>query len=143
MSSIHPSPLLRRALIADASGSLVLAVAQLAAAGALAAVLGLPASLLLGTGIFLMVYALLLITVANSSRVARALVLLIVIGNVGWGIGCAELLLSDMVQVTPTGSMFLVAQMIFVLTFSALEYRGLRQSRPAAAPGTPMTAATS
>ena len=139
MSSIHPSPLLRRALMADASASLVFAVAQLVTTGALARTLGLPAALLVGTGLFFVGYAAMLLTVARASRVARELVLFIVLGNVGWALGCTELLLSHTLPVTPAGSMFVIAQVSFVLTFAALEYRGLRRSRPAAASGAPMT----
>jgi hypothetical protein len=86
MQTVHPSRLLRIALLADAVVSGAMGVLQLGAAAALATLLELPQALLLGTGEFLLAYALLLVTLATRTRLWPALVTFIVLGNVLWAL---------------------------------------------------------
>ena len=78
---IHPSTFLSRALLADAIFSGVAAVALTLGAGALAPFLNLPEALLRETGLFLIAYTALVGWLATRSTVAKALVLLVIVGQ--------------------------------------------------------------
>ncbi|MFP5390445.1 MAG: hypothetical protein ACLGI6_02720 [Gammaproteobacteria bacterium] len=133
MHTIQPSALLKFALVADAIVSGAVALLQLTLAGPLAQLLALPHPLLAYTGEFLLAYTLLLVLMARARRLPRALVLLPVVGNVGWAIGCAELLIGGAVQANGLGVAFVLVQAVAVLVFAALEYSGLKRSTPAPA----------
>ncbi|WP_195794893.1 hypothetical protein [Roseateles sp. DAIF2] len=129
MRSILPSPFLKFALIADAVVGAAMAALQLLFAKELAAPLGLPAELLTGTGLFLVAYVALLLVMASRARLWAALVQFVVIGNVGWALGCAGLMLGG--GATALGLAFLVVHIAGVLSFATLEQIGLRRSAPA------------
>jgi hypothetical protein len=133
MIHVTPSPLLRRALLADAVVSGGVAALQLLATDALASLLGLPASLLTATGLFLVAYTGLLAWLASRRRMPAWLVATIVIGNLGWAAGGVALLASGSTAATALGAGFVVLQVVAVLAFGALEYLGLRRSTPVAA----------
>ena len=78
---IRPATFLSRALLADAVFSGVAAVALTLGAGALAPFLNLPEILLRETGLFLIAYTALVGWLASRSTVAKALVLLVIVGN--------------------------------------------------------------
>ena len=84
---IQPSTFLSRALLADAIFSGVAAVALTLGAGVLAPFLNLPEALLRETGLFLIAYTALVGWLATRSTVARALVLLVIVGNAAWTLG--------------------------------------------------------
>jgi hypothetical protein len=133
MRTIHPSPLLKWALGADAAVSGALGAIQCVAAGTLAGVLGLPGALLAGTGAFLLGYAALLVALARRERVWAWLVAFIVVGNVGWALGCAVLAL-DGGAAGGLGVAYLALQIVGVLAFAGAEGVGLRHSADADAP---------
>lgn len=133
MLHVTPSPLLRRALLADAVVSGAVAALQLLATDALASLLGLPAALLTATGLFLVAYTGLLAWLASRRRMPAWLVATIVVGNVGWAAGGVALLAAGSSATTALGAGFVVLQVVAVLAFAALEYVGLRRSAPAAA----------
>lgn len=133
MIHVTPSPLLRRALLADAVVSGAVAALQLLATDALASLLGLPAALLTATGLFLVAYTGLLAWLASRRRMPAWLVATIVVGNVGWAAGGVALLAAGSSAPTALGAAFVVLQVVAVLAFAALEYLGLRRSAPAAA----------
>ena len=130
MRTIHPSPLLRTALVADAVVSGGAALLQLGAASWLAELLVLPRALLVETGGFLAAYTLLLVVLARSTRVWSAVVAVVVVGNVAWAAGCAALLVAGAVSPSALGVAFLAMQAVAVLVFAALEYLGVRASEP-------------
>ncbi len=129
MRLVVPSSFLRRALVADAIASAAVAAAQVAAAEPLQALLGLPLALLVESGWFLVAYVVMLFAMAAARRVPAALVTLVVVGNVGWAIGCVTL--AALHGPTALGIAWLVAQATVVLVFAALERRGLERSPPA------------
>lgn len=131
MHTITPSPLLKTALLADAVVSGAVAFIQLAATDWLSGFLHLPRTLLFETGVFLVLYTALLVVLARSARVPSALVTAIVMGNVGWAVGCAGLLLVGGSSPSAMGVAFVIVQAVGVLVFAALEYRGLASSHRA------------
>lgn len=132
MSAIYPSRFLRVALIADALACAALVVLQMSLPELLASHLQLPAMLLTGSGVFLAAYVGLLIVLANSKSVRKAMVGLVVAGNVAWAVGC--LALASFPGPNRLGIAYLVAQAVFVLVIARIEWLGLKRSQPAAQP---------
>lgn len=130
MNALVPSPLLRRALLADAAGSLGVAALQLAAAAPLAALTQLPALLLAGSGFVMAVYAALLLLMARRARLPRALVQAVIVGNAGWALGA--LLVGIEAAPALPGLALLAVHALWTLLFAALQQAGLSRSVPAA-----------
>lgn len=128
MKSIQASQLLKTALLADAAVSAAAAALQLAVPDGLAELLHLPRALLVETGAFLAVYVVLLVAMARAARLWSSLVWVVVLGNVGWALGCVGLAVSPVPGAL--GVAFLLVQALAVLVFAALEYRGLKSSAP-------------
>ena len=126
-----PSPTLRRALWTDAAVSGAAGALQLAGGNALAAAFGLPAPLSLFSGAFLLGYAAMLVAMARASRLHAALVALVVVGNLGWALGCIGLPWAGVLDPTPLGWAWLLLQALAVVVFAAWEGAGWRTSRPA------------
>jgi hypothetical protein len=133
MTMIRPSTFLSRAMLADAIFSGVAAIALTFGAGALAPLLHLPDALLQGSGLFLIGYTALVGWLASRSSVARALVLLVIVGNAAWTLGSIALLFSGAVSPNLLGQAFIVAQAIATGVFAELQYIGLRRSSGAVA----------
>ena len=129
---IDASTFLRRALLADSIFSGVAALGFTFGAGAFAALFNLPEALLRETGLFLIAYAALVGWLASRASVAKALVLLVVIGNAAWTVGSIALLLSGAVSPNIAGELMVVAQAIATGVFAELQYVGLRRSGSAA-----------
>lgn len=130
---IHASTFLRRALFADAVFSGVSALGLSLGAGAFAALFNLPEVLLRETGLFLIAYTVLVGWLSTRSTVAKALILLVVVGNAAWTIASIALLLSGAVAPNLPGEITVVAQAIATGVFAELQYVGLRRSSSAVA----------
>lgn len=128
MKTIQPARLLKLALYADAAGTISLAVLQLLLPSLLAEQLSLPTGLLTGTGIFMVGYTLMLVSLANATRVWAAAIQFIIVGNIGWAIGCLALAETAIVAPSRLGIAYLVFQAVAVLLFAWLERAGLRAS---------------
>ena len=135
MKTIQAARLLKLALIVDAGASLGLAGLQLFMPALLAKYLSLPDLLVTGTGAFLVAYALMLVLVARAGRVWEFVVQFIIIGNVGWALGCLALAATSIVSPSGLGMAFLSLQAIAVLMFAGLEYAGLQASKAGGAGG--------
>jgi len=123
--SMFASPrFLPRVLWADAVSCLASGAAQLAAPGALSALLGLPQPLLVGTGLFLVAYGALVAWMASRATPPRRLVALCAVGNVGWATGCAAV--AALLSPTAWGLGWLAAQGACVLVLADLQWLGLR-----------------
>jgi hypothetical protein len=131
MNTVNPSNLLRRTLIVDAAASAATGLLQTLAAGTLAAWLGLPLELLIGTGLFLLAYATMLVVMARSTRLPRALITLVLVGNLGWAAGCIALAVAWSGTLTGLGIAYLELQALAVVAFAAGQWLGLRQSQAA------------
>lgn len=125
---ILASPLLRRALLADAVVSGAGALALTFAAPALATLLHLPEVLLRETGLLWLAYTALVGWLASRSSPPRVLVLFVIVANAASTLGSIALLFSGAVSPNLLGQIFIVAQAIATGVFAELQYVGLRRS---------------
>ncbi len=128
MKTIAPVRFLKLALLVDAAASAALAIVQLLFPALLAEHLSLPAILLTESGIFLVGYVLMLLCLASMTRVWAAAIQFVVIGNVGWALGCLTLAATPLVSPSGLGVAFLVFQAVSVLLFAWMERSGLQAS---------------
>lgn len=127
--SIFASPrFLRNVLLADAASCLVSGAAQLGFNAVLARLLNLPAALLLGTGLFLVVYGAIVAFIATRDPVPRPVAWLLVFGNLGWAAACIALLASGVVAPTGLGMAWVLAQAACVAVLAELQWTGLRRA---------------
>lgn len=125
---IHSSPLLRRALLADAIFSGVSALLLTLDAALLAPLLSLPEAFLREVGLFLIVYAALVGWLGARQSAPKALVLIVIVGNAAWTVGSIALLFSGAVSPNLLGGVAVAAQAIATGVFAELQYIGLRRS---------------
>ena len=130
---INPSLFLRRAILGDAIFSGVSAVLLTVGAGGLASWLNLPEALLRETGLFLIAYAALVGWLGTRLQMPKALVQIVVVGNVVWTLASIALLFSSAISPNLLGEVFVVAQAIATGVFAELQYIGLRRSGGAVA----------
>jgi hypothetical protein len=133
MMTIHSSPLLRQALVADATTSAAFGLLMLLAAGPLGSLLGLPEMLLRASGIVLLPFAAFLAWLGLREQVQKPLVWAVVIGNALWVADSLLLLVSGWVQPTTAGYAFVIMQALAVLMYAEFQFIGLRRSEAAMA----------
>ncbi|WP_372828126.1 hypothetical protein [Polaromonas sp.] len=134
LSSLAASPLfLRRVLWLDATTGGVTGLLQLLLADQLAAVLGLPVSLLVASGWVIFGYVALIAFIATRPFIAHAGVWLLIAANGLWVLGCLVLLFGGMVAPTLLGKGFIAVQAVVVGLLAELQWVGLRRAaaRPA------------
>jgi hypothetical protein len=125
---IHPSVLLRRAILADAVFSGVSALLLTFGAGALVPWLNLPEALLRETGLFLIAYAALVGWLGTRQSMPKMLVGIVIAGNAAWTLASIALLFSGAVTPNLLGEAAVAIQAIAVGAFAELQYIGLRRS---------------
>jgi len=125
---IRPESFLRRVLLADAAVSAIVGVLMAAASDPLQALLGLPASLLVGAGLALLPYAAYLAWIATRAAVPRAAVWVPIVLNVLWAIDCLVVAFGGGYAPSVLGQAFAVVQVVTVLVFAELEFMGLRRA---------------
>jgi len=126
--SIFATPrFLRNVMLADAASCLATGLLQVALADPLAAWLGLPAPLLLGTGWFLLGYAAAAAFVATRQPVPRAPVAVFAVGNLAWAVACLALLAGSWVKPTTLGIAWVLAQAVTVVVLAELQRLGLKR----------------
>ena len=130
---IHPSLLLRRALLADAIFSGTSAVVLTLGAGALAPLLNLPDALLRETGLFLILYAALVGWLGTRQTMPKTWAAIVVAGNAAWTLASFALLFSALVAPNVLGEIAVAAQAVATGVFAELQYMGLRRSSSAMA----------
>jgi hypothetical protein len=133
MTMLHPSPLLRQALLSDAVTSAACGLLMLLGAGPLSSLLGLPELLLRLSGAVLLPYAAVIAYLGMREQLQRPFVWAVVIGNVIWTADSLLLLMSGWVEPTRAGYAFVIAQALVVLMYAELQYMGLRRSETAVA----------
>lgn len=131
MRTVHPSPLLKLALRFDGAATGAMAALQLLLAATVASLTELPRALIVESGLFMAVYAAALFLIARSPRVWSALVLFIVIGNLGWAIASIGLWATGAVAPSAAGIAFLGLHAASTLLFAAWQGLALRGSREA------------
>ena len=125
---------LPRVMALDAASCAATGAVQLAFTDALARLTGLPAGLLVGTGVFLLIYAAAAAWIARRQPLMRTLIGLVAVGNFGWAAGCVALLASGVYAVSALGMAWVLAQAVTVLLLGEAQWMGLRATRaPSAA----------
>lgn len=132
--SIFASPMfLRRVLQLDALSCAATGGLQVALAAPLAGLLGWPRGLLLGTGLFLLVYAAAVGLLAARRELPSAWVWAVVAANLLWALDCVWLVASGRFGPTPLGQVWVLAQVVVVVVLAELQWMGLRARRAAPA----------
>lgn len=128
--SVFASPrFLPNVMWADAASCAATGALQVAFTDALARLTGLPAPLLMGTGVFLLAYAAMAAFMASRATPPRTLIGLVVVGNFGWAVACISLLVSGIFPVTTVGVAWVLAQAVCVIVLAELQWTGLRRTR--------------
>jgi len=128
--SVFASPrFLPNVMWADAASCAATGALQVAFTDALARLTGLPAPLLMGTGVFLLAYAAMAAFMASRAAPPRTLIGLVVVGNFGWAVACISLLVSGIFPVTAVGVAWVLAQAVCVIVLAELQWTGLRRRR--------------
>jgi hypothetical protein len=128
MPILHSYPLLRRALLADALASGLMALLLAAGANALTGVLGMPPSFLRGVGLFLIPYAAFVGYLGSREPPPIALVWVVMIGNALWVVASIAVLVGGILSPTVPGIVFVIAQATAVAVFAMLQYLGRQRS---------------
>jgi hypothetical protein len=122
-----PCDMLRPVLRLDAAASGALGIAAAAGAGVLDTLLGLPADLLRGVGVFLVVYAVGLVVLAARRLIPRPAVWVVVLGNSSWVLASLGLGVGLWSTMTGLGIVVVLAQAGAVAVFADLQYAALRR----------------
>lgn len=132
MTTVHPTPLLRRVLLADAVSSAATGLLMLFGAGTLAGPLGLPSALLAGAGIALLPFAGALLYLATRSATRPAIPRLalwaVIAANALWAVESVALPLTGWITPTGLGQLFVFAQALVVAAFAEAEYLCVRRA---------------
>lgn len=128
MSAVAMSPLLRRAVVADALLSAVAGLLMTFGAGLLAELLSLPTTLLLAAGATLFPWAGYLMWMARKPAVSSAAVWTVIGINAAWIAASAWVSLGGVFAPNVLGHAFVAAQALGVLALLELEFAGLRRS---------------
>jgi hypothetical protein len=121
--------LLRRALQLDAAASGLLGIVLAAASGPVGRLFDLPASVLLGTGLVLVVWAAVVGWLGTRAEVPRRGAVAVIVLNLLWAIDSVVLLVTGWIEPNGLGLAFVLAQAAAVLVFAELQYAGLRRLR--------------
>lgn len=122
------SNFLRTVLKLDAASCLAMAAAVLPFAASLEAPLGIDAAILNGAAASLIPIGMFILWLGTRRSAPTALVLLVIVGNVGWTIASLAMA-SFLPQITPAGHVLVIGQGLAVLLLAYLEWRGLRSSQ--------------
>ena len=123
-----PSPLLRRALLTDATLTAFTGLALAFAGGPLGQLLSLPPALLTVSGFILIPFALFVGWLGTRDRIHPPLVLAAIALNVLWTFDSVILLFTGLVEPNALGEFFTIGQAVIVAVLADAEYVGLRRS---------------
>jgi len=122
------SRLLKLALVVDAIATATTGLLLALFGGALASLLGLPASLLQVTGVILLPYAAVVGYLAVRQHVSAAAIWAVIVVNVLWAVDSIALLFTGWITPTGLGTAFVIFQALVVGALAELQYFGLRAS---------------
>ena len=131
MTTVQPSPLLRRVLQLDALVSGAAGLLMTLGAGPLLSLLALPAALLTGAGLSMLPWCAVLLWLARRETLDRRAVWAVIAVNAVWVVDSLLLLVSGWVQPTLLGQAFVIAQALAVVLFAELQFFGLKRSTEA------------
>lgn len=129
---MSPTLFLRRVLALDSLSCLSMGLLMGLGAAALAPLFGLPEPLVRTAGLLLLPLAAFIGWLASRPAPPRALVWVVIFGNLGWTAESFVLIGQQQGAVTALGTAFVSAQAIVVLVLAALEYVGLKKARATA-----------
>ena len=130
MVSKIPQNFLRYVLWADALSCLACGLLQVTLTGSLDQRFGLPLPLYVGSGVFLILYSVAVAYLATRPNVPSAIVWLLIVGNVAWGVGAVGILVGADMSVTVLGKAYIIAQALTVLVLAQLQYLCVRPGQP-------------
>jgi hypothetical protein len=131
MSLLASPRFLRQVLWADAASGAATGLLHLSAGATLAALLGLPATLITGSGLLLLAYVALAGWLATQDPLPRTAAWVLVAGNWAWVAACLVLLFGGSLAPTLAGQVYLAVQAFAVAVLAELQMTGLRrQARP-------------
>jgi hypothetical protein len=113
---------LRYVLWGDAISCLACGILQLTLAGVLSLHFGLSQTLLTATGLFLLCYGAVVAVLAMRTPIPSAVVWLLIVGNIGWGVLAVGVLLEGDARMTLLGKAYIVVQALTVLILAHLQY---------------------
>ena len=120
MSTIHPSPFLRKALLLDAAASGATGLLLIGGAGFLDGLLGLPVALMREAGLILVPFVAFVAWVGTRQETSRGAVWAIIAVNALW-------------VIASLGYAFEIAQAAVVALFGELQHAGLTRPQAMAA----------
>ena len=123
---MSPTLFLRRVLALDSLSCLGMGALMGLGAPALAPLFGLPEGLIRWAGLMLLPLGAFIGWLASRPVPPRALVWVVIIGNLGWTAESFAVLAQR--DATPLGTAFVTAQALAVLGLAGLEYLGLRKA---------------
>lgn len=129
MSFTSAASFLRFVLWADAISCLACGLLQVILATFLSGRLGLPATLLADTGIFLLLYGALVGFLATRNRNANPIIWLLIAGNLAWAAACVALLTGAGTELTLFGKAYVVLQAAAVALLAQLQYAAARYNK--------------
>jgi len=127
---MSPNLFLRRVLALDSLSSLALGLPLALGAASLAPLFGLPESAIRVAGLLVLPLAAFIGWLAMRPAPPRALVWVVIVGNIAWA--AESFVFLGQHQPTALGTAFVSAQAAAVLGLAALEYVGLRKASVAA-----------
>lgn len=128
MNTLRASRLLTVALLLDAVATAATGMLMLLFATQLQALLHLPRWLMIGAGVFMLVYAVLIERLSRRSALPRWAVLGVIVGNALWAADCAVLAFAGILAPSTLGIAFLLVQAAIVFGFAELQYLGMKRS---------------
>jgi hypothetical protein len=120
---------LRYVLCVDAISCLASGILQVSFTGFLSQHLGLSPTLLTATGDFLLLYGAAVAFLATRTRVPRAIIWLLIVGNCAWGLASVGILLGNYVHPTEVGKGYIAVQALAVLLLARLQYICVRPNK--------------
>lgn len=128
---MNSSLFLRRILALDALSCVGMGLLMGLGSAPLAPLFGLPQPLVQTAGLLLLPLAAFIAWLASRPAPPRALVWVVILGNLGWTAESFALIGQAQPEITALGTGFVTAQALVVLALAALEYTGLRRLRVA------------
>ncbi|NMY52747.1 hypothetical protein SAMN05216370_3187 [Pseudomonas peli] len=129
MTTLQPSLLLRRALLADGLVGVITTAQLLLLADWLSSLLALPGAFLFGVGVVLIPLVAFLLWLSRRESMARAAVYTVIGLNALWVVLSLLVLLSGWFTPNALGYAFVIVQAVVVVVFIELEWLGLKRSQ--------------
>ena len=118
---------LKQVLTVDSAVSLAGGALHVAASSGLQGLTGIASGLYLATGLFLLLFGVLVGVLAWLRHPPSALVWILIAGNVGWALACVAMVVQPPGNYTALGLGYLVINALWVVLMASLEFAGLQR----------------